>query len=209
LKESIQIPGSSSPTLPYVSVDWPDDQENSVVLDLEKGGYDATRHLLEHHHERIGLIMTNKELANTRPVLAGYKRALAESNLPFMPDLVVNVTGFLMTDGQFGAARLLERSPRPTAILAISDMQALGVMKVIREKKMRIPEDVALIGMGDIDLADMVEPRLTSISLPARELGREGMKLLEQLIKEKPIPVNHITLPTHIVTRESCGCRIS
>jgi DNA-binding LacI/PurR family transcriptional regulator len=192
---------------PFVSVDWPDEINHSVQLDLENAGYLAVQHLIEHGHTRIGMVTVQEDLANTRPLQRGYERALTENGIAFDTDLTVKVPDFKLSDGKAGAAAFLRLSKRPTAIFFISDMLALGAMKFLKASGLRIPEDVAVIGVGDIYLAELVEPELTTVSLPARQLGKEAMNLLKNLMEGTPPAENRIMLPTSLVGRSSCGCR--
>lgn len=191
---------------PYVTVDWPGCAGYAVQLDLESAGYQSTRHLIEHGHQRIGLITFAYKTENVAPVNAGYRRALAESGLAENTALVANATSFDMTAGAEGAHRLLSLENPPTAIFAIADTLALGALQAIKESGLRIPADIALTSFNDIPAAALVEPQLTTVSAPSHQLGVEAMKMLRTLIEGKKPPHSRIILPTSLVIRKSCGC---
>ena len=85
-------------------------------------------------------------------------------------------------------------------------MLAVGAMQAAKERGLRIPEDITLVGFGDIQVARLLDPPLTTISLPAYEMGVAAMTLLQQLIAGEPVESQRITLETRLVVRASCGC---
>lgn len=194
-----------TPQLPIVSVDWPNSGGYSVLVDLEAAGYMATRHLIEHGHRRVGLITFKEDVANVVPINMGYQRALQEDGLPFTVDLVARVDGFGIEHGLAGARRLLQLQQPPTAIFAIADMLALGVMSAVKEYGLKIPQDLAIASFNDIPMAGLVEPALTTVNAPAREMGQEAIKMLLSLIAGKRPIRKKVVLPVSLVVRGSCG----
>jgi LacI family transcriptional regulator len=198
--------GQRTEQLPFVSVDWPADKTNAIHIDLENAGYVAVKHLLDHGHVRIGIITLLEDRANTTPLLQGYQRAFNESNRVPDSDLIIKVPGFSMQDGQMGAQKLLSLSPRPTAVLAISDTIAMGVYLASKKERLKIPKDIAVIGVDNIFISELVEPPLTTVSLPAFELGAEAAKMLQGKIDGTQNTVDPLVLPTRLIRRASCGC---
>ena len=192
--------------LPLVAADWPASPGYAVNLDLENAGYQATRHLLEHGHRQVGLVTYAIDLANVLPVNQGYQRALHEAGIAADPRLIERVHGFDATAGEAGARRLLGLDQPPKAMFAISDMMAMGACSAIQQAGLRVPEDVAVIGVDDIPLAALVSPSLSTVAAPALQLGQESMKLLESLVAGKRLLRKQIVLPTNLVIRQSCGC---
>lgn len=199
------LPGMQTPMLPIVTVDWPEAAGYVVLLDLESAGFQAAWHLLEHGHQRIGLITYDQDVANVRPVNTGYRRALLRAGLPIDPDLMVSVAGFDEVTGADGARRLLSTTPGPTAVFAITDLLAIGALRAIKESGLRVPQDIALVGFNDTPLGALVDPPLTTVSTPAFAMGQEAMKVLRSLIAGKRPARKRITLPTSLVIRSSCG----
>lgn len=194
----------SSP-LPFVTVDWPGCAGPSVQLDLEGAGYQATEHLLQHGHRRVGLITYISEIPNVKPLHEGYRRALEEAGIPFDPGLVVRVGGFDLASGAEGARKLLSLHQPPRAIFAITDMMAAGALQVLRAAGKRMPQDMALVGFNDIPLAQLLDPPLTTVAAPAFQMGGEAMKMLQSLIAGNSLADECLVLPTSLVVRQSCG----
>ena len=193
-------------TLPIVTVDWPPSKGPVVNIDLESAGYQATRHLLDHGHGRIGLITFKEGIANVIPLTRGYSRALQEVGIAMDESLVSHLPGFDMDAGELGTRQLLALDEPPTAIFTIADMLALGALKALKESGRRVPEDMALASVDDIAIAGLVDPGLTTVSLPSRQLGLEAMQMLQNLMDGKKLPVDQMILPTDLVIRQSCGC---
>ena len=200
-------PLSKSLVVPYVSVDTPKSKGYSVNMDLEAVGYQATKHLVQHGHQRVGLITYGFESVDYRLEDHGYHRALQEAGIANDPGLIAPVQGFNAAEGKQAADRLLKLPQPPSAIFAISDSMAVGAMQAIKAAGLRIPDDIALIGFNDIPLASMLDPPLTSFSMPSYKMGTEAMKMLTSLIHGKKPKRRKIILPTPLVTRQSCGCR--
>jgi LacI family transcriptional regulator, repressor for deo operon, udp, cdd, tsx, nupC, and nupG len=196
----------TSASFPVVNVDTPGCAGPVLNFDLEEAGYQAVRHLLSHGHRRIGQISFSERSANVLPVEAGYARALREAGIAPDESLTVRVHGFDMPDGESGTQQLLALGEPPTAIFTIADMLALGAMKALRKAGFHLPEQMALASVDDITLADLVVPGLTTVSLPARQLGVEAMTMLQNMIEGKDLDEQQITLPTRLVIRQSCGC---
>ena len=192
--------------LPLVTVDSPGCTGPVVNFDLEQAAFLATRHLVEHQYQHIGMITFSEARANVTRMEAGYRRALDEGGLDFSEDLLVKVPGFTMEHGIQGARLLLDRAHPPEAVFTIADTMALGVVKYLKLLRKRIPEDIAIASLDDISLASLVEPGLTTASLPARQLGLEAMKMLLRLIGGEKLDNEAILLPTKLIIRESCGC---
>jgi DNA-binding LacI/PurR family transcriptional regulator len=130
---------------------------------------------------------------------------LREAGLAPDPALIARVPAFDMAAGAEGARRLLALNPPPTAIFAIADNLALGAMTAIKGAGLRIPQDLALVGFNDIPIAGLVDPPLTSVAAPAREMGMQAMRMLKDLIAGRPPAQAQIALPLSLIVRASCG----
>lgn len=196
----------STPALPLVTVDWPGCAGPVVNFDLENAACQAVRHLLSHGHRRIGLVTFAEESANVIPLTKGYSRALQEAGIASDELLVSRLPSFDMRSGEMGSRQLLALGKPPTAIFTIADTLALGVLKALKARGLRVPEDIALASVDDIPVAELVVPALTTISLPARQLGLEAMQMLQILMDGNKVPVEQLILPGELVVRQSCGC---
>jgi LacI family repressor for deo operon, udp, cdd, tsx, nupC, and nupG len=197
--ERMKVGQPSSAFLPVVVVDWPECPRPTVNLDLEDAAYQAVRHLLWHGHRRIGQVTYTGKSANVLAIEAGYQRALQEKGIALDESLIVRMPAFDVLSGESGAQQLLRLNEPPTAIFAVADMLALGVMKALKKARICIPEQMALASLDNIPLADLVEPGLTTVSLPARQMGVEAMRMLQAVIDGKKLPVEHRILPGRLV----------
>lgn len=192
--------------LPFVTVDSPRCTAPVVNLDLEGAAFQSVNHLVEHGYQRIGLITFSDDGGNVGYMNAGYFRALKDGGIPADERLIVRVNGFRMEDGITGARALMTLENPPRAIFTIADTMALGVLKMVRNAGWSVPGEVALASLDDISIAGLVEPGLTTVSLPARQLGLEAMNMLQDLINGGRWDGQAITLPSRLVVRQSCGC---
>ncbi len=198
-----------------------------VGVDNECGAYEATRYLIELGHRRIGVLTGMDTISTLNMRVNGYKRALQEAGLPVDAALIVpadprfhknqpylpgsslleSITNLQMTPTAFHALqKLLDLPDLPTALFVTNNQMVLGTLHALRERKLRCPEDISLIGFDDHDWAPLFAPPLTVIRQPTYQLGQMAAKLLMQLINhqefESPAP-----LPVELVIRESC-CRV-
>ena len=183
-----------------------DDSELSYVgFDNFKATYEATQHLIELRHRRIGLIIgPYTKVERVRKRLDGYQAALKVNGLTFDPEIVIEKEPTLL-DGKEAMARLMSLQDRPTAVLAASDTLAVGAMAAARDLELNIPEDVSLVGFDDIDIAAYCNPPLTTVHVPAYEIGRNAVKIILNMINDfEKYRVQQYCLDTNLVIRNSC-----
>ncbi|MEV4172917.1 LacI family DNA-binding transcriptional regulator [Nonomuraea sp. NPDC049709] len=191
--------------IPVVTIDHTAPPHFSrLAVDDEEGGYQATRHLLEHGHRRIGFVGGPLDITPVELRAAGWRRALREAGAPAGPV----AEGELSLEGGYDAAfRLLSATAdRPTAVFASIDDQAIGAMRAAADLGLRVPEDVAVVGFDGAREAAYTVPGLTTISQPIDEMARHATETLVAAIeKEGGEPLTKIFSAT-LVTRGSCGC---
>lgn len=175
----------------------------SVDVDNVAGARRAVEHLIELGHRRIGCV-TNASLAYTAASerLEGYRQALQAAGVGFNETLVAEGE-FDAPSGHRAMMRLLA-ADHVTAVFAASDVVALGVIGALREAGRRVPLDVSVIGFDDIPLAAFFDPPLTTVRLPAHDLGRAAGRALLERIRGRPVPARML-LPTELVVRGSTG----
>jgi DNA-binding LacI/PurR family transcriptional regulator len=167
------------------------------------------RHLLEHGHTRIGFIGGPAGTPTAQERREGFRTALENAWLAVPGDyLRVSDSRWSGESGTRAALDLLALDPPPTAIVAASDMLAVGAMRGLRQLGKRIPEDVALVSFGDPLFADLFEPPLTAVSHDAQALGMRAAELLLDQLRE-PSERRDVRLPVELVVRRSCGCTAS
>ena len=174
----------------------------SVQADNWMGGVIATRHLLELGHKRIGIITGPDEMLCSRARLDGYSAALAERNIPTSPELITE-GDFTTPGGYEGAMALLEdEQSRPTAIFAGNDLQAMGVYEAARQLKIRIPEDLSVIGFDDIQTAAYMGPALTTVRQPLQDMAATAARMVIDTNEGRKIQ-KLVVLSTSLVVRDS------
>lgn len=204
--EVVDIFGPLDTLRPLVLVDSADLGRSSLVtVDREADGSEATAHLISHGHRRVAFLSGPAEWASTQRMLDGYRAALADAGMPTDDALIVHATDHTLEAGDASVDGLLQLDRPPTAILCTGDVLALGVIRAAHDVGLRVPEDIALVGYGDIPFAALASPSLTSIRLPAAELGRRAVQSLRRAVddgsRQPPVPV-----ATELVLRQSCGC---
>ena len=142
----------------------------SIDNDNEQAAYDATRHLIELGHERIGFVSGPPNLVVSYDRLAGYKRALAESNVPERSEWIVEGE-FLQESGYRAMSYIMGIPERPTALVVIDDLVAYGVLRGLSELGFRVPEDISLISFNNIAISALTTPPLSSIDIGIYQMG--------------------------------------
>lgn len=177
----------------------------SVDVDNEAAARAAVTHLLALGHRRIGHITNAPTVyAAAHDRLAGYCQALEAHGVPYDPRLVCE--GDFTDDSGAAAMRaLLDLDEPPTAVFVASDVVALGALQVIRERGRQVPEDISLVGFDDIPLVSHLDPGLTTIHLPAFELGQRAGEMLLSLVWGNTLEQTRVLLDTELVVRGSAG----
>jgi DNA-binding LacI/PurR family transcriptional regulator len=196
--------GWRSANLPIVLVDTSHPALPRVVVDDVRGGYLAAEHLLALGHRKIAFVGDPVHSAfnftSSRDRLEGMHQALASRGLPFCAEY--HQAG---EHGQEPARalthHLLALEDAPTAIFAASDTQALGVLQAARDRGLRVPEDLSIIGFDDIEMAEHVH--LTTIRQPLVESGRCGIGLLLRLMDDPSLAAACEELPIELVVRQT------
>ena len=204
--EGIPGPGASDLVLPVVHIDRPDHAGYSITFDAAGMGYMAAQHLVEHGYRSVGLITPPRQFPTYRDCYTGFSRALAENGLEASRQPFVEAEGFAYAAGYKAAISLLDEKDPPEAIFVAEDSMAIGTLKAIRERGLRIPEDIALVGANNFEIADYVDPGLTTVYTSAKELGVAAMEMTVQLIAGDVVRQPRVVLPTRLVVRQSCGC---
>lgn len=175
-----------------------------VISDYRDTTVEVMTHLLSLRHRRVGFIfgIAVPELGTDR--LFAYRESLQAANVPFDPELVVQC-GSTIEDSYQAARQLLALPARPTALLVINDLLAIGALRAIRDFDLNVPQDVSIFGYDDIPLAKYLTPRLSTASKDGENMGREAMRLLLARLQDPDRPRQEIRLPARLILRESTG----
>lgn len=178
-----------------------------VDVNAYEGAANATRHLIQLGHRRIGMITNaSMEYTSARQRRQGFVQALKEANLPFDESLF-REGDYTPASGFSAMNELLENRELPSAVFVASDVVAIGAIQAIKNHHLAIPQDISLIGFDDIPTAAYFDPPLTTIRLPAYKIGREaGEKLIQIIRGQEPQPLQNL-LDTKLIIRESTGNR--
>lgn len=191
--------------VPIVMVDRPvrfDDLISYVTVDNIAGGEMAVNHLIRSGRRRIAHIAGQETISDGRDRLIGYRRALEKAGIPYDPELV-HQGAFTRRHGYIGTKHLLQF--KPDAIFACGDTAAFGAVQAIHEAGLSVPDDVAIIGFDDIDVATQSHPSLTTIRQPVQQKGAVAARILINLIEGHLEGPQHVLLPTELIVRQSCG----
>jgi LacI family transcriptional regulator len=175
---------------------------DAVVIDNEYGARLATQHLIDLGHHRIGFLGIDTDWTSDAGRLRGYKAAVTGRRRTYHPRLVVRVP-LHAADVDIRISRLLDL--RPTAIFAANNLLAERAWRVLRQRKLRLPDDISLVGFDDVPWMDMVEPGITVVAQPTLEMGRRAAALLIERLQDGTRPPAVEVLRPRLVVRGSTG----
>jgi DNA-binding LacI/PurR family transcriptional regulator len=182
---------------------------HSVVINNEEGAYQATRHLIESGHARIGLLAGNINLDTGRQRLNGYQRALAEQGLTASPAYIrtaeTNASHVGRQVGYEGALELLDMHAGPTALLCTSSTIAIGALHALQDRRIPLPDRMGLVTFGNPDWSTLVRPPLTVVTQPTLEMGRQAAQVLLEVLAGQRAAAKpcRIVLEPQLVVRAS------
>ncbi len=199
--------------MPIVFFDRIVDEINThkVTADSYKGAYDATTHLIKTGHRRIAAVANMAFLSISKERLGGYRAALEDNGLPVNENMIRHCHhgGMILSEVEDAVNDLLQQTEKPDAILATSDKLTTGCLRVLKAKKIKVPDEIGLIGFSNTDLTELLDPPLTIIKQPAFDMGELATTLLLDLIESKR-PVTDFetkTLGTELIIRGSSQTR--
>lgn len=203
-----QLPQLSASNFPVVLIGrLPGTDLAYVDVDNVGAAQKAVEHLISLDHKRIACITSSPlEYTASADRLQGYRQALQSHGLPFEQE-VVRIGDHWETG--FEAMRsLLSFSKPPSAVFVASDVVALGALRAVKAAGLQVPQDLAIVGFDDIPLAEHVSPPLTTVRVPAQELGSTAARMLLEIIQtsKRPPPM---LLKTELIVRESCGAYLN
>ncbi|MCD9021717.1 LacI family DNA-binding transcriptional regulator [Cohnella silvisoli] len=185
----------------YVSAEG-GDKFDYVYVDTYEGVKLGTEHLIKQGIEKIAFIGGNMSEQTGFQRYCGYRDALLDANLNLDESLVIP-SNYTESGGYLAAQSLLERSERPQAVVAANDLMAIGVMKACEEAGLSIPDDIAVVGMDNLDIASRVYPKLTSVALLQEEIGRNAAQILMDRLHGNLSSDGEIKLLPRLVVRKS------
>lgn len=193
--------------VPIVTVgrELPHPNVSIVSTNVYDGAYQATKHLLDLGHRRLGFITGSPRVGIGQPKMQGCRAALAERDLTLDAELIVE-SDLSVRNGYLAMQFLLRRSSPPTAVIAITDAVAIGAMGAVAAEGRSIPEDISIVGFNDISYASSVHPALTTVQEPMYELGDLAARVLLDTIRHgKSVQPVRTVLNCSLIIRGSTG----
>ena len=172
---------------------------DTVMPANEDGAHVLARDLVSLGHRRIGVISGPPSLTTTHDRMAGFRSGLTESGTA-LPKRLVRVGDFTSGSGEREMGRLLDEAPDVTAIFALNDVMAIGALRAIRRRGLRVPDDISVVGFDDIPIAADVCPPLSTVQVPLAKLGKRALELA---LEPQRVGFRFEHLPTSIVMRAS------
>lgn len=194
--------------IPVVMLDrtFPGLDAGEVTVENSEGAQKAVNHLIDHGHSRIICAGYDSQFNSIGQRIEGYEKAMTEAGL--RPQFVV------VDEGTAVGPKVLQkiRSPKaPTALFALNNVTTTQVLQTFQKENIHVPEDVAIVGFDDFELAPLLAVPLTAVRQPAAQLGQSATRILLDWIHRAPgLDTRslhaHVILPTELVIRRSCGC---
>jgi LacI family repressor for deo operon, udp, cdd, tsx, nupC, and nupG len=175
----------------------------TVSIDYKSGARNATEYSIDLGHERIGCIIGPLNSVLNRDRLKGFYQAMSNNNLIVDP-VLVQEGDFTFESGFNLMMKFFAIGQLPSAIFAANDEMAMGVIKAIKSKGLKVPEDISVLGFDNLKFSSIFEPGLTTIAQPAFEIGEKVAELLLRLINKEEIKHEQMFLADQLIVRQSC-----
>jgi LacI family transcriptional regulator len=177
--------------------------ELTVTVDNRRAAGEAIAHLVALGHRRIAHIAGPQTTTTGLERAEGARVAIQRHGLPRSAALWIEANAFSEAEGYRCARVLLAEEGRPTAIFGANDLIAVGVLRAAREARLRVPEDLSVVGFNDIRQAELLEPPLTTVRVPQYEMGATSARLLIARLENEPLAESHVVLPASFTVRGS------
>jgi DNA-binding LacI/PurR family transcriptional regulator len=176
---------------------------HSVMIANVQASMDATRHLIALGHRRIAYLGDRNGYQSDTERFSGYRQAMEAAGLPCEPQLITHGDG--KPEGAKAAmAQLLALSEPPTAVFCYNDLSALGAIRQIRDIGLRVPQDISIVGFDDLYISEYMDPALTTVRQPMRQMGRMAMNTLLQIFADANGEAGHDNkVPGELIVRAS------
>ncbi len=186
----------------------PGDPLKTDVPSVDGDNYDGVRQAMEHliqlGHREIAILPGPMNSKYSLERVAAFRRIIKQNALPFREEWLIEYD-FTPEGAYAGMKKIISLGNPPTGLLLMNDFSAVGVVRAAEEMGYRVPEDVSIIGFGDIPLAAMTHPSLTTVREPFQEMGYQAVDTLLKMIQGKRIRAKHVVLPVELIIRKSTG----
>ncbi len=179
---------------------------DSLTIDNMHGAGQVVAHLMSHGHRRIAIIKGTEHNIDADERLCGYREAIRQGEGDWCEAFEI-AGDFTEASGFDAVKKIMQITPRPTAIFASNDSMAIGALSALRDADIQVPQDVALVGFDDVPVAAYLTPSLTTVRVGIHNLGAQAIeRVLFALEQKGDYPKVKRVLPTTLSVRESCGC---
>ncbi|WP_406454373.1 LacI family transcriptional regulator [Streptomyces sp. NBC_00876] len=184
------------------------DHLDHIVVANADGERELTRHLIEDHGlRRLAFVGGDTDSPDAEARFRGFRQACGDAGLPVPDEPAFRTTMMKQAEGALAADALLDREgERPEAMLFANDQMAVGALRALARRGVRVPQDMAVTGFDGIPLSRIVQPPLTTVRQPIRQLGEQAVELLVQRLNNSGRDPVSLTLPVSLIRRRSCGC---
>jgi LacI family transcriptional regulator len=178
---------------------------DQIAVENEPGSKVLVEHLLALGHRRVAMITGLPGLSTTLERELGYRRAHARRGVRVDPALMeCGESG--VDGGRRAMLRLLDRTEPPTAVFTSNNAMTVGAMTALAERRVQVPQDVALVGFDDFEWSGLLQPALTTAAQPCHAIGARAVQLLLSRLANPNQPARTLRVPASIEHRDSCGC---
>lgn len=190
--------------IPYALIGTPEDSQESFYVDsdITAGYYAAVNNLIQKGHKKIILMNGPAEYTQSTKRINGYKQAFADNGLKYDEKYVLNVP-MLEEEGYSTFLKFIEKNKDATAVVTFNDTIAVGVLRALREKKINVPQKMAVISAGNTMITRIHNPSITSIDMNPYLIGVKVTEMLIDVIEKRRMQPSHEIIQTHLEERES------
>jgi LacI family transcriptional regulator len=179
---------------------------DQVGVDNQSAIYQLVDHLVVHGYRHIALVPGHDGYSTTGERMVSFSDRMEHHGLAAMAQITSPSNS---SDAACAhVAALLSGPTRPDALVTGNNLSTIGAMRAIRQSRLRVPEDIALVGIDDFEWADSFEPRLTVIAQPCQSIGQKAAALMRARIKAPAAPTSTLQLEPQLILRNSCGCKV-
>jgi LacI family transcriptional regulator len=187
----------------YLSRHSMEEKYPTVTIDNYLAAYEMTQYLISLGHQNIAYVADGIEPSNLEKIkIDGYKNALKENGID--KEIIYNAKGGKNEDGYDIAKDILNNGKDITAVFCSHDELAIGIINYFHDNNIKVPEDISVVGYGDIKFASMLRPKLTTVKEPFYDMGAVAIRMVIKEIMGEKIKERKINLPFHIEVRNSC-----
>jgi LacI family transcriptional regulator len=200
-----QVQEMINSSIPIVVIDMNNQNCSLVYSDNIEGGKLAVNYLHSLGHTKIAHIAGDVSTDAGTERIKGFKKAMNDLELPVLEGYLVNGGLFSIQEGKAAMEELLSLKDLPTAVFVAGDHMAIGAIEAIKEKGLKVPEDISIIGYDDIEMAAYITPKLTTIKQDTEMIGYQAAQLLMEQILQKKKLITSKRIPVELIIRESCS----